>query len=72
MHFLLHCPRYKKIRDMYFPKLANQATTFQLLSDFEKLPVLLGEEQQTAELAAQYVAACHSQRDRETARQTLV
>ncbi|MGH0170434.1 UNVERIFIED_CONTAM: hypothetical protein FKN15_058820 [Acipenser sinensis] len=63
MHFLLSCPKYTELRERYIPQFKKQMAEFNLLSTSNKVPILLGEEKRTANLAAQYVSACHNLRD---------
>ena len=69
LHFLTKCEKFKYIREIYFPKFEMVTKgSFSELSDEEKLPVLLGEESKSSKLAAVYVSACHTERQRGTHR----
>ncbi len=60
-HFLLHCHKYRSIRNIYFNKLTNFIKNFTSISETDQIKILLGEGQ-TAALAARYVWMCHSLR----------
>ncbi len=53
-HLLLHCHKYRSIRNIYFNKLTNFIKNFTSISETEQIKILLGEGQ-TAALAARYV-----------------
>ena len=61
-HFLLHCGKYKQIRESLFPKLHNAVPSFPSLNNRDKMAILLGEGP-TAAMAAQYILQCHELRD---------
>ena len=63
VHFLLQCEKYSDIRETYFGKFTNLIPGFQNLCEQELLSVLLGQQGQTAALAAKYVTECHTVRD---------
>lgn len=62
MHFLLKCDKYNNIRAEYFKKFDLLIPNFTKLDDNKKQQILLGEKH-AANLAAQYVTACHKLRD---------
>ena len=64
MHFLLHCPKYEEIRQQYFSIFAKKVPNFSFQNDNEKLAHILGEIQ-NCNVAAKYVAECHTLRDSE-------
>ena len=63
LHFLTKCNKYEQIRQHFFPKFEKQFPNLPNLPDSNKLQILLGEEMCCQNLAAQYVATCHSRRD---------
>lgn len=65
LHFLTKCEKYKHLREAHFKKFELITKGFINLLDEEKLPVLLGEDSMSCELAAVCVAACHKLRDSE-------
>ncbi len=62
VHFLLHCHKFKSIRDLYMNKFTNIIKNFTTMTEEEQIKIILGEGQ-TAALAARYVWMCHSLRD---------
>lgn len=62
-HFLLQCDKYSKIREAHFNKFNQVIPGFPDLNTDKSLSILLGQQGQTATLAAKYVSACHRQRD---------
>ena len=61
--FLTEFPKYQNIRTEFIPKFSSILPDFQSRSPEEKLPSLLGEQQEVIRVAAKYVCACHSLRD---------
>ena len=63
LHFLLHCEKYTEIRETFFPKIKDKCPEFDSLSENHRAQYLLGEIKDCANLAAKYVATCHTHRD---------
>ena len=63
LHFLNECSRWKEIRNQFFPKFTNIHPEFPNLEDNKLMRILLGEEQESARVAASYVDACHRERE---------
>ncbi len=61
-HFLLVCPKYHNVRETFLPRFEALIPSFTELSDTEKMPFLLGEDDNTAALAAKYVLTIHNVR----------
>ena len=62
LHFLTICPLYQDIRDTYFPQITITHRDFENMSNDKKLPYLLGEVQQCANIAARFVICCDKRR----------
>ena len=56
-HFLLSCPKYLSIRNQYFPKFTVQNIKFEHQLEPNQIKIILGEEDSTVEVAAQYISA---------------
>ena len=65
LHFLLHCDRYKEIRDSFGPKISDKYPEFGQISDESALQYILGEKPKCTITAAHYVWNCHQLRDRQ-------
>ena len=63
VHFLTECHKYETIRKGSFDRFNLVIPGFQTLTGEAKLPYILGEDRDLANLAAGYVAACHNLRD---------
>ncbi len=61
-HFLLICPKYLDVRETFLPRFEALIPSFTELSDSEKMPFLLGEDDNTAALTAKYVLTIHNVR----------
>ncbi|KAI2655846.1 Dihydroorotase [Labeo rohita] len=62
-HFLLICPKFYNVRETFFPRFEALIPSFTELSDTEKMPFLLGEDDNnTASLAAKHVLTIHNVR----------
>ncbi len=61
-HFLLHCPKYHHLRQIFFPKFTRNIQNFENMKNTKKMSILLGEGSSAA-LAAQFVFSCHDLRD---------
>ncbi len=61
-HFLMMCPKYLHVRETFLPRFDALIPSFTELSDSEKMPFLLGEDDNTAALAAKYVLTIHNVR----------
>src|SRR4029434_8127466 len=58
VHFLTECHKYETIRKGSFDRFNLVIPGFQTLTGEAKLPYILGEDRDLANLAAGYVAAC--------------
>ncbi len=56
------CPKYLNVRETFLPRFEALIPSFTELSDSEKMPFLLGEDDNTAALAAKYVLTIHNAR----------
>merc|ERR1712082_16415 len=63
LHFLLHCDKYKEIRDSFFPKINQKYNEFETTTDTSALQYILGEKPECAIIAAHYVWNYHQLRD---------
>ena len=63
LHFLTECSRYESIRTRFYETASSVCPEFQLCSDPEKLPYILGEKSELTLHTARYVTACHNLRD---------
>ena len=63
LHFLCTCPKYEGLRTKYFQKFEKHIPGFTTYTEDKKLPFLLGEDKNTAWLAAKYVFSCHNTRN---------
>ncbi len=61
-HFLMIRPKYLNVRETFLPRFEALTPSFTDLSDSEKMPFLLGEDDNTAALAAKYVLTIHNVR----------
>ncbi len=61
-HFLMMCPKYLNVRETFLPRFEALIPSFTELRDSEKMPFLLGEDDNTAALAAKYVLTIHNVR----------
>ncbi len=61
-HFLMMCPKYLHVRETFLPRFKALIPSFTELSDSEIIPFLLGEDDNTAALAAKYVLTIHNVR----------
>ncbi len=61
-HFLMMCPKYLHVRKTFLPRFKALIPSFTELSDSEIMPFLLGEDENTAALAAKYVLTIHNVR----------
>ncbi len=61
-HFLMMCPKYLHVRETFLPRFEALIPSFTELSDSEIMPFLLGEDDNTAALAAKYVLTIHNVR----------
>ncbi len=56
------CPKYLHVRETFLPRFEALIPSFTELSDSEIMPFLLGEDDNTAALAAKYVLTIHNVR----------
>ena len=63
---------YDHIRETYFPQITQIHKEFENISNFEKLPYLLGEIPQCAITAARFVTCCHKKRATSEEQNTIV
>ncbi|XP_056588353.1 uncharacterized protein LOC130408891 [Triplophysa dalaica] len=63
LHFLTECPKYKDIREHYYPKINHIFPQFNSLNQTQKLRFILGEEAKCCHVAARYVSSCDLLRD---------
>ena len=59
-HFLLSSPKCLSITNQYFPKFTVQNIKFEHQSEPNQIKIIMGEEDSTVEVAAQYISACHN------------
>ncbi|KAE8297668.1 hypothetical protein D5F01_LYC04306 [Larimichthys crocea] len=59
LHFLTTCQLYQ---DTYFPQIADTQRDFETLDPIQKLPYLLGEVQQCANIAGRFLYCCDQRR----------
>ncbi len=62
MHFLLKCDKYRYVRVEYFQRFNLLIPDFSMPDENNELCILL-REGHAAQLAAQYVTACHRIKD---------
>ncbi|MEE6524342.1 hypothetical protein FKM82_023739 [Ascaphus truei] len=62
-HFLLRCTQYSEVRSAHLEKLTAVIQNFNNTEENQKIAILLGEDETTAELAAHYISTCHKLRD---------
>lgn len=65
LHFLTECNKFKNIREMFFQKFEQKHPNFTSLPTQNKLPFIMGEQELSCFLSAQYIFTCHQQRDNE-------
>ena len=63
LHFLLHCDKYKEIRESFSPQINQKYKEFENITDTSALQYILGEKPECTILAAHYVWSCHQLRD---------
>ncbi len=57
-HFLTKCPKYKHIREHYYPKINTIFPQSDTCNPTQKLSFILGEEAECCNIAAWFVASC--------------
>ena len=60
-HFLLHCPKFKNFRLVYFSKFSQKYPHF-INSHEDQLKILIGERKESSVLVGQFISACHNMR----------
>ena len=60
-HFLLHCPKFQNVREIYFSKFGQKHPHF-INSHVDQLQILMGERKESSVLAGQFISACHKMR----------
>ena len=58
---LLHCPKFKNVRESYFSKFGQKHPHF-INSHVDQLQILMGERKESSVLAGQFISACHKLR----------
>lgn len=61
-HFLLYCCKYTPIRETYFVELKKYIPNFEILPSQSKICILLGENRNCSNIAADYIMTCHKSR----------